>query len=266
VQSIPLIAASIVSKKVAEGIGSLVLDIKVGRGAFIRDLDRARLLGDTMVELAASLGLEASALLTGMDEPLGQAVGNALEVREAIDCLRGEGPDDLREVTLALCATAAVDAGVADSEAAATSELGALLDDGRALARFARLVEIQGGDPEVIDEPDRLPAAPLVTEFTAARHGWVGVLDARTIGLAAVALGAGRAALGDEIDPAVGFEVLRSVGDEVEEGEPVVRVHARDQTDAAAALARLGASVEIVEEPPTREPLIRDRIRTRSRP
>lgn len=265
VESIPLIAASIVSKKVAEGIGGLVLDIKVGSGAFIRGLEDARRLGDTMVELAASLGLEASALLTGMDEPLGQAVGNALEVREAIVCLRGGGPADLREVTLALCATAAVDAGVAANEDDAASELGALLDNGRALERFARLVEIQGGDPRILDDFDRLPTAPLVTEFTAACDGYVAVAEARSIGQAAVALGAGRSALGQEIDPAVGLEVLCSVGDEVRKGDRLVRVHARDQPSASAALARLAESVLIADAAPAREPLVRDRIRIRSR-
>lgn len=265
VQSIPLIAASIVSKKVAEGIGGLVLDVKVGRGAFMGDLDAARRLAVTMVELAASLGLEASALLTGMDEPLGQAVGNALEVREAILCLRGEGPEDLRDVTVALCAAAAVDAGVATNEDDAASELGGLLDDGSALERFARLVEIQGGDPEIVEELDRLSSAPLITEFTAVREGWISAVDARTVGQAAVALGAGRAALGQEIDPAVGFEVLCSVGDEVRVGDLLARVHARDQSGASAALARLADAVEIADAAPEREPLIRDRIRTRSR-
>jgi pyrimidine-nucleoside phosphorylase len=265
VQSIPLIAASIVSKKVAEGIGGLVLDVKVGRGAFMGDIDAARRLAVTMVELAASLGLEASALLTGMDEPLGQAVGNALEVREAILCLRGEGPEDLRDVTVALCAAAAVDAGVAANEDDAASELGGLLDDGSALERFARLVEIQGGDPEIVEELDRLSSAPLITEFTAVREGWISAVDARTVGQAAVALGAGRAALGQEIDPAVGFEVLCSVGDEVRVGDLLARVHARDQSGASAALARLADAVEIADAAPEREPLIRDRIRTRSR-
>lgn len=169
-------------------------------------------------------------------------------------------------MTLALCAAAALDAGVAGDEADALADLGALLDDGRALARFARLVEIQGGDPRIVDEPDLLPGAPLVTEFTAERDGWLAAVDARSVGQAAVGLGAGRSALGQEIDPAVGFEVLGSVGDEVREGDPILRVHARDQAGASAALARLAEAVTIEDAAPPREPLVRDRIRTRSRP
>ncbi|MGD8496862.1 MAG: thymidine phosphorylase [Gemmatimonadales bacterium] len=248
VQSIPLISASIVSKKVAEGIGSLVLDVKVGRGAFMEDPARARELAGTMVDLAASFGLRASALLTAMDEPLGVAVGNALEVREAIDCLRGGGPADLREVTLALCAAVTAGAGMAADEPAARGRLEALLDDGSALARFARLVERQGGDPRVVDDPERLAAAPVVAEFEAPRTGRVAALDAREVGLAAVGLGAGRRALGDEIDPAVGFEVLASVGDRVESGQVLARIHARSDDDAAVAAQRLEAALDLTDE------------------
>ena len=260
VQSIPLIAASIVSKKVAEGISALVLDVKVGRGAFMREHHRARELAETMVALAGSFGLEASALLTAMDEPLGVAVGNALEVREAIDCLRGGGPTDLREVTIELSAVAAVDAGVAVDLAAARSRLGTLLDDGSALARFGRLIERQGGDPRVIDDPERLAAAPVIREFGAPRAGWIAAFDAREIGLAAVGLGAGRLALDAEIDPAVGFEVLGAVGDRVEAGQPLARVHARTGDDADAAASRLERALGLVDDRPEVPALIRDRV------
>lgn len=248
VQSIPLIAASIVSKKVAEGIGSLVLDVKVGRGAFMTEENRARELAATMVELAGSFGLEAAAVLTGMEEPLGAAVGNALEVREAIACLQGEGPPELREVTLELCATAAVDAGTASDPGTARRELEALLDDGGALQRFARLVERQDGDPRIVESPDLLPRAPVVQELRAPRAGYVKVLDAREVGLAAVTLGAGRQALGDTIDPAVGFEVLVRVGDRVDAGQPLLRVHAASDTDAGVAQKRLAGALQIVDE------------------
>jgi pyrimidine-nucleoside phosphorylase len=260
VQSLPLIAASIVSKKVAEGISGLVLDVKVGRGAFMRDEAAARELAETMVALARSFGLKASALLTAMDEPLGVAVGNALEVREAIDCLRGGGPADLREVTLELCAVAAVDSGVAPDVGAARSRLASLLDDGTALERFGRLVERQGGDRRVIEDAGRLAAAPVVREFTAPRSGRVAALDAREVGLAAVELGAGRRALGDEIDPAVGFEVLCAVGDEVEAGRLLARVHARTDEDAARAAARLEQALELTDVPLDATPLILGRI------
>lgn len=256
VQSIPLIAASIVSKKVAEGIDSLVLDVKVGRGAFMADESRARELASTMVELAASFGLEAGAVLTGMDEPLGVAVGNALEVREAIACLRGEGPPELREVTLELCATAAVDAGAATDREAARRELASLLDDGGALGRFARLVERQDGDPSIVDSPDLLPTAPVVKDVPADRAGYVRRVDAREVGLAAVTLGAGRQALGDVIDPAVGFEVLVRVGDPVEAGQPLLRIHAASDADADVAKKRLAGALEIVDEEVAPSPLI----------
>jgi len=260
VQSLPLIAASIVSKKVAEGIGGLVLDVKVGRGAFMRDEPSARELAETMVALAGSFGLDASALLTAMDEPLGSAVGNALEAREAIDCLRGEGPADLRDVTVELCAVAAVDAGAAPDLAAARRRLVSLLDDGSALERFGRLVERQGGDRRVIDDAGRFAAAPVVREFTAPRAGWVGALDARVVGLASVELGAGRRALGDEIDPAVGFEVLCAVGDEVAGGQPLARIHARTDDAAARAAIRLEQALELADAPLERPPLILARI------
>lgn len=260
VQSLPLIAASIVSKKVAEGIGGLVLDVKVGRGAFMEDEASARELARTMVDLAASFGLRASALLTGMDEPLGVAVGNGLEVRETIECLRGGGPADLREVTLALCVAAVTRAGTATDEAEARRRLEALLDDGSALDRLGRLIERQGGDPRVVDQPDRLGAAPVVTDFTAPRSGWIGALDAREIGLAAVGLGAGRRALGDEIDPTVGFEVLAAVGDRVESGQALVRIHAGSAAAAEDAALRLGRALELTESEPARPPLILGRV------
>lgn len=260
VQSLPLIAASIVSKKVAEGIGGLVLDVKVGRGAFMEDEASARELARTMVDLAASFGLRASALLTGMDEPLGVAVGNGLEVRETIECLRGGGPADLREVTLALCVAAVTRAGIATDEAEARRRLEALLDDGSALDRLGRLIERQGGDPRVVDQPDRLGAAPVVTDFTAPRSGWIGALDAREIGLAAVGLGAGRRALGDEIDPTVGFEVLAAVGDRVESGQALVRIHAGSAAAAEDAALRLGRALELTESEPARPPLILGRV------
>ncbi len=260
VQSVPLIAASIVSKKVAEGIGGLVLDVKVGRGAFIPDEEDARQLAETMVALAGSFGLRARGLLTAMDEPLGRAVGNALEVGEAIDCLRGEGPADLREVTLELCAVAAVDAGAAADLAAARDRLASLLDSGAALERFGRLIERQGGDRRVIDDPSRFAAAPVVREFTARRSGWVGVLDAREVGLAAVELGSGRRALGDEIDPAVGFEVLCAVGEQIAAGQSLARIHARTDDDATRAAARLGRALELADAPLEAPPLIRGRI------
>ncbi len=262
VPSIPLIASSIVSKKVAEGISALVLDVKCGLGAFMRDLNDARALAYTMVDLAAREGVRATALVTAMDEPLGRAVGNALEVREAVECLAGSGPADLREVTLALAGELLCAAGAASGEAEARGRLDRILDSGEAATRFARLVELQGGDPAVVEDPSVLPRAPLVEPFEARSGGWVGRVDAREVGLAAVELGAGRRHVGDEIDPAVGFLMGARVGERVERGAPLVVVHARDRAGLDRARARLERAITVVDAPPgsPRGSLVLERI------
>ncbi|MDX1576938.1 MAG: thymidine phosphorylase [Gemmatimonadota bacterium] len=259
VPSAPLMAASIVSKKAAEGISALVLDVKCGRGAFMRNRDAAADLARTMVGLAAAEGIEATALVTAMDAPLGRTVGNALEVREALETLSGGGPDDLRDVTLALAGELLVAGGAAAELSEARSALESALDGGRALGRFARLVEAQGGDPRVIDEPDRLPTAPVRRRWLAPHRGHLD-LDARQIGLASVELGAGRRRSGDAIDPAVGFELERVAGDAVEEGDPVVTIHAPDESAAERAAERLERAVGIREAPPSARPLVLERI------
>jgi len=260
VPSIPLISASIISKKVAEGIEALVLDVKYGSGAFMRDPDQAVLLAETLVELAESEGVRATALLTAMEQPLGQVVGNALEVREAVACLRGEGPADLREVTLALaaeCATSAVAGAPADEVRA---ELEAMLDDGRALARFARLVERQGGDPGVIARPEVLPEAPLRITWESPADGFVTRADAYEIGIAAVELGAGRRRIEDEVDPAVGIELCVRQGESVQRGQPVAVIHARSADAAETATRRLRAAYGFEEAPPAEVPLVWRRV------
>ncbi len=266
VPSIPLICASIVSKKVAEGPSSLVLDVKVGRGAFIQDQAEARSLAETMVELAESLGLRTSALLTAMDEPLGCMVGNALEVREAVECLRGGGPDDLREVTLALCTEVVLNSGEMSDASDARTRLEDLLDSGAALDRLARLIERQGGDPRVTEDLDLLPSAPVVQPFFAPWTGYVAALDARVIGMAAVQLGAGRMTVTDSVDPGVGFDVLCRVGERVERDEVLAYIHARDEDSATLAAQSLGTALELSESPTEAMPLILDRVRTQSRP
>jgi len=260
VPSIPLISASIVSKKVAEGIEALVLDVKYGSGAFMRDPDRAVLLAETMVKLAESEGVRATALLTAMEQPLGRTVGNALEVREAVACLRGEGPADLREVTLALAAesvTAAVPGAQADEVCA---ELEAVLDDGRALARFARLVARQGGDPGIIARPEVLPQAPLRVTWEAPTDGFVTRADAYIIGVAAVELGAGRRRIEDDVDPAVGFELCARRGESVQRGQPVAVIHARSEDAAETATRRLRTAYGFGEAPPAEVPLVWRRV------
>jgi pyrimidine-nucleoside phosphorylase len=263
VQSIPLIASSIVSKKVAEGISALVLDVKCGHGAFMQSEADARELARVMVDLAAAEGVRATALLTGMDEPLGRTVGNALEVREAIACLANGGPDDLREVTLALAAELLVNGGVADDIAAARSVLEEILATGRATDRFTRLLERQGGDPRVVEDPSRLPSTPTQVVHEAARAGWVERADARQIGLAALELGAGRRRVDDSVDPAVGLEVEVRVGARVEVGDPLVTIHARDEAGALHARTRLDEAIVIGDEAPddgAPGPLILERI------
>ncbi|UCG75935.1 MAG: thymidine phosphorylase [Gemmatimonadota bacterium] len=260
VPSIPLIASSIISKKVAEGIEALVLDVKCGSGAFMVDEEGALQLARTLVDLATEQGLEARALVTDMETPLGRTVGNALEVAEAIETLKGGGPADLREVTLALSAEALVAAGAEPDPRSGRAALEPLLDDGSAAERFARLVERQGGDPAILDDPGRLPKAPLRRDLEAPSSGWLVGLDARQIGLAAVELGAGRTRVGDAVDPAVGFALHAGRGDRVEAGQPLVTVHAASEEKAEGALRRLRAAVAIGGAVPPPRKLLRYRV------
>jgi pyrimidine-nucleoside phosphorylase/thymidine phosphorylase len=260
VPSIPLISASIVSKKAAEGIEALVLDVKYGSGAFMRDPDQAVLLAQTLVGLAESEGVHAVALLTAMEQPLGQTVGNALEVREAVECLRGGGPPDLREVTLALAAASVTAAGSDSPADDIVAGFEAMLDDGRALDRFARLVERQGGDHEVTTRPELLPAAPLRVTWESPADGFVTRADAYEIGMAAVKLGAGRRRIEDAVDPAVGFELLARRGDRVQRGQPVAVIHARSADAAESAAAGLREAYEFGEAAPPDVPLVWRRV------
>ncbi len=248
VPSIPLIASSIVSKKVAEGIEALVLDVKCGRGAFMREEEGALELARTMVFLAEHHGVRATALVTDMESPLGETVGNALEVRESIACLKGAGPPDVREVTVALAAELLLSGGVADERSEARRTLEGLLAGGSAAERFARLVERQGGDARVVEDLDRLPTAPVRRPVPADRGGRVTGVDAREVGLVAGGLGAGRQKIGQPVDPAVGLEVHARPGRLVEAGEPVVTIHARDEAAAEAAAERLKRAIRIEEE------------------
>ena len=244
VPSIPLIASSIVSKKLAEGVEFLVLDVKYGRGAFMPNAEDAIALARTMVGLAGEEGLRASALVTAMDVPLGPTIGNALEVREAVDCLKGGGSDDVREVSVALGAELLAMIG-AETADAGRGRLEAILQTGAAAERFARGVARQGGDARVVEDPDRLRAAPVQRLVTAGRDGVVADLDARALGIAAVALGAGRRKLGDPVDHTVGIELHRKRGDTVEAGDPLVTIHAASHESAESASGAVGAAVAI---------------------
>lgn len=245
----PLIVGSILSKKLAAGLDALVLDVKVGRGAFMRDTASARRLAERLTGIAGRLGLRTAAVLTGMDAPLGRTVGNALEVREAIDVLKGGGPSDVREVSIVLAGLMIVLGGVEADGAAARRLAEELLDGGQALDHFARFVEAQGGDPSVIGRADSLPAARVISEVPAPGDGFVSAIDALEIGLAAVGLGAGRAAVGDAIDPAVGVEIVAAVGDEARNGRPLALVHANDAERAERAVRRVGEAFSISPGP-----------------
>lgn len=238
VESIPLLASSIMSKKIAAGAQALVLDVKVGVGAFKPKMSDGRRLAELMVAIARLTGRKATALLSDMNQPLGRAAGNALEVREAIETLHGGGPGDFREHCLTVASHMLTLGGVASDGAAARQRAVEALDGGDAWQRFRTLVGAQGGDVAVIDRPELLPAAPLVETTGSPSSGFIAGIHARQIGEAVVALGGGRAKKGDAIDHSVGIEVLCKVGDEVEEGEPIFTIHASSQSKLDEARAR----------------------------
>jgi thymidine phosphorylase len=239
VESIPLIASSIMSKKIAEGTSALVLDVKVGTGAFMKSVDRARELARTMVALGEEHGVRTRALLTTMDTPLGRAAGNAVEVEESVAALTGHGPPDLMEVTLALAAEMLKLAGIAADPAAAIA-------DGRALAAYRAMVIAQGGDP---DAP--LPrAAHVMAAIPAPADGWLTRLDALAVGTAAWRLGAGRARKEDAVSAAAGVICLAKPGEAVRKGQPLLELRAEDKTRFGPALAALAAAVTVGEQPP----------------
>ncbi len=256
VECIPLICGSILSKKLAEGIDALVLDVKFGRGAFMPTLADARRLAETLVAVGRAAGKQVRAVLTAMDQPLGRTVGNALEVAESIACLRGEGPADVRELTLVLGAHMLELGGVAASPEEARSRLEQALADGSALARWRAIVVAQGGDGRAIDDPSRLPQARLQLPVPAPRSGYVQEVDARKVAQAALLLGAGRARASDAIDPAVGVSGLVKIGERVEAGTPLGVVHANAEAAGAEAGALLARAVAIGDAPVAPPPLV----------
>jgi pyrimidine-nucleoside phosphorylase len=229
VQSIPLIASSVMSKKIAAGAHAIVLDVKVGQGAFMETLEDARELADLMVQIGQLAGRKVVALLSDMNQPLGNAVGNALEVVEAIDALRGGGPEDFREHCLHVAAHMLV-LGKRASDLYEGRQLAewAIIEE-RAIEKFRALVEAQGGDVAYVDDPDKLPKAKFIEVVESPRNGYLHQVQARIVGEAAVELGAGRAKKGDPVDHAVGFVIHHKVGDKVERGEPLFTIHANDE-------------------------------------
>ncbi|HMA22910.1 MAG TPA: thymidine phosphorylase, partial [Gemmatimonadaceae bacterium] len=234
VESIPLIAASIMSKKLAEDLTGLVLDLKRGSGAFIPELDRVLELADVMIKLGDDHGCPCVALVTAMDRPLGRACGNALEVEEAIAALKGEGPPDLMSVTYALGAEMLVLAGAAADVDAARREMEKSIGTGRAAECFQRIIEAQGGNPGVVDDPAVLPQAAECELFAAPRRGFIARIEPKGIGRAIIELGGGRTRVDDVTDPCVGFVITARPGDLVESGEPLATIFARDRSGIAA--------------------------------
>lgn len=260
VESLPLICASILSKKIAEGIDALVLDVKTGSGAFMTREADARALADALVGLAERSGLRVAALLTQMDVPLGRTIGNALEVRECLDVLRGGGPPDLVALSTELAALMVWLGGRCAALDEARAAVRGAIADGTGLAMFRRIVERQGGDVGMVDDPATLPQAPVRELFTAPRAGVVARYDAGLLGRAAVQLGAGRARAADPVDPAVGFELLAVPGDAVDAGAPLVAIHARSLDDVAAVRQMLDDALTLSDTAPPTRPLILDRL------
>jgi pyrimidine-nucleoside phosphorylase len=256
VESIPLIAASVMSKKLAAGADCIVLDVKCGRGAFMHTLEDARRLAQAMVAIGHHAGRRVAAAISTMEQPLGHAIGNALEVREAIATLRGEGPADLVELCVILGGELAVLAGKVADQAQAQALLRETLASGRAWEQFRRFVANQGGDLAALDDPDRLPHAPVVRPLLATQAGTVAAIDGMALGYTLNDLGGGRQHKEDRINPAVGFVLAAKVGDPVAVGVPLLQIHAASEADVARVLPRLTAAYQIVDHAVAPPPLI----------
>ncbi|WP_308639078.1 pyrimidine-nucleoside phosphorylase [Paenibacillus silvisoli] len=238
VESIPLIASSVMSKKIAAGADAIVLDVKTGSGAFMKTLEDSEELAKAMVEIGTEVGRQTAALISDMDQPLGYGIGNALEVQEAIDTLHGKGPEDLTALCLALSSHMVVLGKQAASLAEAETMLRDRLYSGAALAKFKEFVAAQGGNPAVADDPSLLPQAPLVLDVPSVDDGYVAAIQAEELGLAAMLLGAGRATKESVIDYAVGVVLKRKVGDQVRKGETIAQLHVREDNDAVRDVIR----------------------------
>jgi len=256
VDSIPLIASSIMSKKIAGGADAIVLDVKTGSGAFMKTLDDSFALARAMVDIGREVGREVAAFVSDMDQPLGQAVGNALEVAEAIETLRGFGPEDLEHVCLALGSQMLRLAGVAGDEKAARKMLVRALRGGQGLAKLVELIEAEGGDPSYIRQPVKLPRAGRIVPVPAPATGYVRRIEALEVGVAALRLGAGRETKESAIDLAVGVVLRKKVGDRVEEGEALADLHVNDETHLDEVMERMQGAYQIGTEQPPRQPLI----------
>jgi pyrimidine-nucleoside phosphorylase len=256
VESIPLIAASIMSKKLAIGPSHLLLDVKVGAGAFMKTQADARLLAETMARIGEDAGVRTVALLSAMEQPLGRAVGNALEITETLAILRGKGPEDVTELCIHEVATLLAMAGLAKTEHEGERRARKAISDGAGLAKLREVVAAQGGDPAQIDDPSRLPQARWVGMLEAPRSGYITGIHAEKVGIASVRLGAGRARKGDPIDPAVGFVLQAKVGDHVEADQPLIEIHARTAKAAKAVRSALLSAYTWSDTPVPAPPLL----------
>ncbi len=260
VDCIPLIASSIMSKKLAEGIDALVLDVKVGNGAFMKTPERARLLAQTMIALGKEMGKTVVALLTRMDEPLGRTVGNALEVKEAVEMLRGKAPLDYTELTMALTAEMLVLGKKASSLESAHASLNRAITSGQAEKKLIDIVKAQGGDTRMIEDLSLLPKSTYTAVLTSTRSGFISGFHTEAVGLAAMALGAGRERSQDAVDHAVGFVFEKKSGDTVVEGEPLVVIHYNDDRKLDDVKARLMAAIVVGDTPPVSQSLVIERV------
>jgi pyrimidine-nucleoside phosphorylase len=261
IESIPLISASIMSKKLAEGSNALVLDVKCGHGAFMKDVEGARTLARSMVAIGAHAGVRTEAVISNMDAPLGRAVGNSIEIIECLEVLAGRGPEDLAGVVRHLASRMLVLGGAEKDDTAAAHAVGRALASGAALDTFRRMVERQGGDPRIVDDPRLLPHTEQQTEFRAPRAGYVAAVRAESVGRASNALGAGRSKVSDEIDHAVGITVLAKPGDPVSTGQPLAVLHHRDGRGADEALALCREAFEVGDAAPAVPPKILGEVR-----
>jgi pyrimidine-nucleoside phosphorylase len=258
VDSLPLIASSIMSKKIAAGANAVVLDVKVGRGAFMKTAEDARNLASAMRDIGSELGLQVRAVISDMDQPLGWAVGNALEVAEAVRTLRGEGPEDLLEVALTLGGHLLQMAGKVSSVDEGKARLRGVLDNGQALDKLRRFVEGQGGDPAFVDDLSLLPQAPIRHELHAQSAGYISLIDAETVGRATLEIGAGRAVKEAGIDHSVGFVLHAKVGDRIEVGTPLATIHAATPESARSIETMLHSAFVVSASPVEKPPTIRE--------
>ncbi|MGE3880774.1 MAG: thymidine phosphorylase [Planctomycetota bacterium] len=264
VESIPLITASILSKKLAESLDGLVMDVKCGRAAFMPDRARARELAQGLVRVGALAGTPVSALVTDMDRPLGRTIGNRLELLEAVALLRGKAPADFLEVTLALAAEMLI-LGTGSDEATARARLREAIDSGAGLEVLRKNIELQGGDPRFLEDPQRMPISVAKLGVAAARTGYVADIDPLALGVCAMDLGAGRRQATDTVDLDVGIVLMHQVGEHVEVGEPLAMVFARSLDEASSALPRVLAAIRIEDVAPPHAPLVLEKLSSQSR-